>query len=200
MGLVTWQTFAASGRRDALHFGIRYTETFPSYLQQLYRLKRNLMGIKHSASTTKFMLFGPIGHKNGRPSLWLADTFTVSLLQLFNDFCTHLTENKSSSSPTKFVFCADPSTQMAAVTSDWRKHFWLLSNCWTCWKDFDETLQEASAQCPLSILCLSSRSVNKDGRPGLWFAEAFSTPPLLTLNGFDKIWQLQCNKHLNILY
>ena len=56
------------------------------------------------------------------------------------------------------VFRADPSTNMAALASDWLTHFRLhLCKCWT---DFDETLLEASThwQHPLPRLCFLGRS------------------------------------------
>ena len=38
------------------------------------------------------------------------------------------------------VFCADPSSKMAALASDWLKYFWLLLP--NHWMDFDETLYQ----------------------------------------------------------
>ena len=52
---------------------------------------------------------------------------------------------------------------MAAVASDWLRHFRLvLLNCWT---GFDETWQEARSQHPLPSLCFSGRSVKKRWPP-----------------------------------
>ena len=62
---------------------------------------------------------------------------------------------------------------MAALASDWLRHFWLL--LWNCWTEFNETWQEARSQRPLPSLCFSGRSEKQDGRPGLWLAETFST-------------------------
>ena len=60
---------------------------------------------------------------------------------------------------------------MAALTSDWLRHFrLLLCNRWT---EFNETWQEARSQRPLPSLCFSGRSEKQDGHPGLWLAETF---------------------------
>ena len=82
------------------------------------------------------------------------------------------------------VFRADPKNKMAALASDWLRHFWLL--LWNCWTEFNETWQEARSQHPLPSLCFSDRSEKQDGRPGLWLAETFSTSPLRPLNGIQR--------------
>ena len=45
---------------------------------------------------------------------------------------------------------------MAALASDWLRHFWLL--LWNRWTEFNETWQEASSQCLLPRLCFSGQS------------------------------------------
>ena len=130
--------------------------------------------------------------------------FRLLLRNRFTDF----DETSQEASPQRplpsCVFRADPSSKMAALASDWLKHFYdwrihfllLLCNRWT---DSDETLQEASTQCPLPSLCFSCRSVTQDGsvaqdgRPGLWLAETFSTSSLKPLNGFW--WNLTGSKY-----
>ena len=77
--------------------------------------------------------------------------------------------------------------KMAALASDWLRHFRLL--LWNRRTEFNETWQEARSQRPLQSLCFSGLSKKQDGRPGLWFAETFSTSPLKQLNGFDETWQ-----------
>ena len=79
-----------------------------------------------------------------------------------------------------WVFRADWKINMAALSSDWLRHFLLLF--WNGWTEFNETWQEARSQCPLPSLCFSGRSEKQDGRPGLWLVEAFSTSPK-PLNG-----------------
>ena len=60
---------------------------------------------------------------------------------------------------------------MAALASDWLRHFRLL--LWNGWTEFNETWQEARFQRPLPSLCFSSRLEKQDGRPSLWFADIF---------------------------
>ena len=42
--------------------------------------------------------------QDGRPGLWLAETFSTSILKLLNGIQQNLTGNKISTSSTKFVF------------------------------------------------------------------------------------------------
>ena len=73
---------------------------------------------------------------------------------------------------------------MAALASDWLRHFQLL--LWNRWTEFNETWQEARSQHPLPSLCFSGRSEKQDGHPGLWLAETFLTSPLKPLNGIQR--------------
>ena len=82
------------------------------------------------------------------------------------------------------VFQADRKNKMAALASDWLRHFRLL--LWNRWMEFNETWQEARSQRPLPSLCFSSWSEKQDGRPGLWLAETFSTSSLKPLNGIQR--------------
>ena len=54
------------------------------------------------------------------------------------------------------VFWADQKNKMAALTSDWLRHFRLL--LWNRWTEFSKTWQEASSQCLLPRLCFSGKS------------------------------------------
>ena len=57
------------------------------------------------------------------------------------------------------VFRADRKNKMAAMASDWLRHFRLLF--WNHWTEFNETWQEARSQRPLPSLCFSGRSKKK---------------------------------------
>ena len=82
------------------------------------------------------------------------------------------------------VFRADWKNKVAAMASDWLRHFQLLLlNRWT---EFNETWQEARSQRPLPSLCFSGRSEKQDGRPGLWLAETFSTSSLKPPKGIQR--------------
>ena len=54
------------------------------------------------------------------------------------------------------VFRADPKNKMAALASDWLRHFRLL--LWNRWAEFNKTWQDARSQCPLPSLCFLGRS------------------------------------------
>ena len=123
--------------------------------------------------------------QDGRPGLWLAETFSTSPLKPLNRIQRILTGSKISMSSTKFVvFLADRKNKMAALASDWLRHFRLL--LWNHWTEFNEIWQEARSQRPLQSLCFSGWSEKQDGRPGLWSAETFSTSPLKPLNGIQQ--------------
>ena len=72
------------------------------------------------------------------------------------------------------VFQADQKNKMAALASNWLRHFRLL--LWNRWTECNETWQEARSQCPLPSLCFSGWSEKQDAPLGLWLAETFSTP------------------------
>ena len=120
--------------------------------------------------------------QDGRPSLW--DIF---------DFFSETAERNSTKLDRKqdlkalyqvCVFWADRKNKMAALASDWPRHFRLL--LWNHWMEFNETWQEARSQRPLPSLWFSGRSEKQDGRPGLWLAETFSTSPLQMLNEIQR--------------
>ena len=95
--------------------------------------------------------------QDGRPGLWLAETFSTSPLKPLNGIQRNLTGSKISMSSTKFVFFGPIiKNKMAALASDWLRHFRLLP--WNRWTEFNETWQEARSQCPLPSLCFSGRS------------------------------------------
>ena len=82
------------------------------------------------------------------------------------------------------VFRGDWKNKMAALASDWLRHFGLL--LWNRWTEINETWQETRSQRPLPSLCVSGRLEKQDGRPGLWLAETFWTSPLKPLNGIQR--------------
>ena len=75
--------------------------------------------------------------QDGHPGLWLAETFSTSSLKPLNGIQQNLTGSKISLSFTKFVFFwADLKNKMAALASDWLRHFWHL--VWNGWAEFTE--------------------------------------------------------------
>ena len=129
--------------------------------------------------------------QDGRPSLWLAETFSTSPLKPLNEIQQNLTGRKILMSSTKFVFFGPiVKTKWPPWSLDWLRHFQLLF--WNRWTEFNESWQEARSQCPLPSLCFSGRLEKQDGRPGLWLAETFSTSFLKPLNGIQ--WNLTGSK------
>ena len=166
--------------------GLWFAETFStSSLKPLNGIQRNLMGSKISTSSTKFVFFGPIGKTRWPP--WPLIGWDIF------DFSSETAERNSMKLDGKqdlnvlyqvCVFRADRKNKMAALASDWLRHFRLL--LWNRWMEFNETWQEARSQRLLPSLCFSGRSEKQDGRPGLWLAETFSTSPLKPLKGIQR--------------
>ena len=166
--------------------GLWLAETFStSPLKLLNGIQRNLTGSKISTSSTKFVFFGPIGKTRWPP-------WPLIGWDIFN-FSSETAEQNSMKLDRKqdlnvlyqvCVFRADRKNKMAALASDWLRHFRLL--LWNRWTEFNKTWQEARSQRPLPSLCFSGRSDKQDGRPGLWLAETFSTSPLKPLNGIQR--------------
>ena len=166
--------------------GLWLAETFStSPLKPLNGIQRNLTGSKISTSSTKFVFFGPIGKTRWPP--WPLIGWDIF------DFSSETAERNSTKLDRKqdlnvlyqvCVFRADRKNKMAALASDWLRHFRLL--LWNYRTEFNETWQEARSQRPLPSLCFSGRSEKQDGCPGLWLAETFSTSPLKLQNGIQR--------------
>ena len=166
--------------------GLWLAETFStSPLKPLNGNQWNLTGSKISMSSTKFVFFGPIGKTRWPP--WPLIGWDIF------DFSSETAERNSTKLDRKqdlnflyqvYVFQADWKNKMAALASDWLRHFRLL--LWNRVTEFNETWQKARSQRPLPCLCFSGRLEKQDGHPGLWLAETFSTSPLKPLNGIQR--------------
>ena len=166
--------------------GLWLAETFSTFpLKLLNRIQRNLTGSKISTSSTMFVFFGPIGKTRWPP--WPLIGWDIF------DFSSETAKRNSTKLDRKqdlnvlyqvCVFRADRKNKMAALASDWLRHFRLL--LWNHWMEFNETWQYGRSQHPLPSLCFSGRSEKQDGRPGLWLAETFSTFPLKLLNRIQR--------------
>ena len=123
--------------------------------------------------------------QDGRPGLWLAETFSTSPLKLLNKFQWNLTGSKISTSSTKFVFFGP------IRKTRWPP--WPLIG-WDIFEFSSETAERNSTKLDrkqdLSVLyqvCVfSGLSEKQYGDPGLWLAEKFSTSPLKPLNGIQR--------------
>ena len=124
--------------------------------------------------------------EDGRPGFWLAETFSTTPLQLLNGIQRNLIGGKISTPSTKFVFFgADRKNKMAALVSDWLRHFRLL------WRNPERNSSKLDRKQALNAfyhVCVfqANRGKKQNGRPGLWLAETFSTSPLKPLKGIRR--------------
>ena len=120
-------------------------ETFlTSSLKSLNGIQRNLTGSKISMSSTKFVFLRLIRKTRWPPQPLIGwDIF---------DFFSETAERNSTKLDRKqdltvfyqvCVIGADCKNKMAALASDWLRHFRLLP--WNCWTEFNETWQEANS-------------------------------------------------------
>ena len=85
------------------------------------------------------------------------------------------------------VFRADRKNKMAALASDWLRHFRLL--LWNRWTEFNETWQEARSQRSLPSLCFSGRSEKQDGRLASDWLRHFRLLLWNRWTEFNETWQ-----------
>ena len=121
--------------------GLWLAEIFStSPLKPLNGIQRNLTGSKISTSSTKFVFFVPIGKTRWPP--WALIGWDIF------DFSSETAERNSTKLDKKqdlnvlyqvCVFRADRKNKMAALASDWMRHFRLL--LWNGWMEFKETWQ-----------------------------------------------------------
>ena len=138
-------------KQDGRHC-LWFVETFSTSPPKLLNgIQRNLTGSKISTPSTKFVFFGPIG-KTRRPP-WSLIAWGIF------DFSSETAEQKSTKLDREqdlnvlyqvCVFRADQKNKMAALDSDWLRHFRLF--LWNRWTEFNETWQEARSQRPLPSL------------------------------------------------
>ena len=177
--------FSGQSKKQDGRPGLWLAETFStSPLKPLNRIQWNLTGSKILTSSTMFVFFGPIGKTRWLP--WPLIGWAILDFSETAEWNSTKLDRKQDLNVLYqvCVFQADRKKKMAALASDWLRHFQLL--LWNCWTEFNETWQEARSQCPLPSLCFSGRSEKQDGRPGLWLAEIFSTSPLKPLNGIQR--------------
>ena len=94
-----------------------------------------------------------------------------------------------------FFFQAYQKFKMAALVSNWLRHFRLLILYNGICRNFT---QAARSQRPLHFFLFSARSENQDDRPSLWFADAFLTSSLKTTE--QNSGKHEMKPDLNVLY
>ena len=165
---VLYQVCVFSGRSEKQDGrpGLWLAETFStSPLKPLNRIQRNLTGSKISTSSTKFVFFEPIEKTRWPP--WPLIGWDIF------DFSSETAERNWRKLDRKqdlnvlyqvCVFRADWKNKMAALASDWLRHFRLL--LWNRWTACNETWQEERSQGLLPSFCFLGWSKKIRCRPG----------------------------------
>ena len=135
--------FSSQSEKQDGRPGLWLAETFStSSLKPLHGIQRNLTGSKISTPSTKFVFFGSIW-KTRWPPLPMIGWYIF-------DFSSETAERNSTKLDRKqdlnalyqvCVFWADRKNKMAALASDWLRHFRLL--LWNRCTEFNETWQKA---------------------------------------------------------
>ena len=145
--------------------------------------------------STKLCFSGRSKKQDGRPGLWLAETFLTSPLNPLNGIQQNLTGSKISTPSTKFVFFGP------IRKTRWPP--WPLIG-WDIFDFSSETAErnstkldrKARSQRPLPSLCFSSRSEKQDGRPGLWLGwDIFGFLLWNRWTEFNETWQEARSQH-----
>ena len=150
--------FSGRSEKQNGHPGLWLAETFwTSPLKLLKGIQRNLIGSKISTPSTKFVFFRWIGKTKWPP-------WPMICWDIFN-FSSETAEQNSTKLDRKqdlsilhqaCVFQADQKNKIAALSSDWPRHFRLL--LWIHWTEFNEIWPKASSQRPLPSMCFSDWS------------------------------------------
>ena len=134
-----------------------------------------------------FVFFGAIGKTRWLPKLLIGWDIIDFSSETAEQNSTKLDRNLDLNNLYQVcVFQADRKNEIAALASDWLRHFQLL--LWNCLMEFNKTWQEARSQPPQPILCFSSQLEKQVDRPGLWFVETVSNSQMKLLNGI--LWNL----------
>ena len=145
----TWQETRSQRHLSSLCFsgrsekqdgrpGLWLAETFStSPIKPLNEIQRNLTGSKISTPSTKFVFFRPIRKTRWPPWLLISwDIFDFSS-ETAERNSTKLDRNQDLKALYQVcVFRADQKNKMAALASDWPRHFRLL--LWNRWTEFNK--------------------------------------------------------------
>ena len=107
--------------------GLWFAETFSTSLKPLNGIQRNLTGSKTSTFSTMFVFWGRLEKQDGRPGLWLAEILSSSLLKPLKRNSTKIDRKQDLNVLYQVcVFPAEWKNKLAALASDWLRHFPLL--------------------------------------------------------------------------
>ena len=115
--------------------------------------------------------------QDGRPGLWLAETFSTSPLKPLNGIQRNFTGSKISTSSTKFVFFGPiGKTRWPPWALIGRDIFDFSSE--TAERNSTKLDRRQDLNNLYQVCVFFGKSEKQDGGPGLWLAETFSTSPL----------------------
>ena len=155
-------------------------------VKPLNGIQRNLTGSKILTSSTKFVFFGPIEKQDGRPDLWLAETFFTSPLKPLNCTQRNLIGSKISTPSTKYVFFGP-----IEITRwpPWPLIGWDIFDFSSATAERNSTKLDRKQDPNVLYQVFFFGPIEKqDGRPDLWLAETFFTSPLKPLNCTQRNW------------
>ena len=130
--LTSFVIFGPIGKTRWPSWPLIWLKTFSTSLKPLNGSQWNLTGSNISTSSTKLVFFGLIGKIRWSPWCLIGwDIFNLSE-----------TTVRSQRPLPSLYFWADQNSKMAALASDWPRHFRLL--LWNHWTEVNETWQEAT--------------------------------------------------------
>ena len=130
--------FSGRSKKQDGRPGLWLAETFSTSLKPLNRIQQNLIGSKISKPSTKFVFFG--ADRKNKMAAWSLIGWDIF------DFYPETAEwnstklNRNQDLNALYLVCvfrADRKNKIAALASDWPRHFRLL--LWNRWTEFIET-------------------------------------------------------------
>ena len=123
--------------------------------------------------------------QDGRPGLWLAETFSTSSLKPLKGIQRNLTGSKISMSSTKFVFFGPIGKKKDGCPGLWLAKTFSTSPL-NMMNRIQRNLTGSKISTSTTKFVFFRRIGKQDGRPGLWLAETFSTSSLKLFNGIQR--------------
>ena len=157
----------SSVRRKLSHFRLLLWNCWTEFNEtwQKTRSQRPLPSLCFSSRSEK---------QDGRPGLWLAETFSTSSLKPLYGIQRNLTGSKISTPSTKFVFfgMTGKTRWPPLPLIGWD----IFDSSVTAERNSTKLERKQDLNTLYQVCVFSSRSEKQDGRPSLWLAETFSTP------------------------
>ena len=161
-----------------------YILDFSSDLKPLNEIQPNLTGSKISVSSTKFVFWDQLEKQDGHPGLWLAETFSTSLLKTAEWNSTIFDRKQVRSQRPLLSLCIWSRLEK----QDGHPGLWLAETFSTSLKQLNgiQGNLTGSKISTFSTKFVFFGPIRKPGWPsGLWLAETFWTTHLELLNGIQ---------------